>query len=93
MTMGLELLPHTVLVHGDELRLAQVVRNLLDNALRYTSPGGRSWWRLHHPPPGGGADVGDCPIVPLCVCDTDPDIPSDEADDAFERFHAMRAAC
>src|SRR5439155_11873949 len=37
-----------MLIEGDELRLAQVVANLLTNAARYTEPGGRiavSAWR------------------------------------------------
>jgi len=67
MTMGLELPPHTVLVHGDELRLAQVVRNLLDNALRYTPPGGTIVVALRQEESGGGAGVGDGPIVTICI--------------------------
>jgi heavy metal sensor kinase len=35
--------PHPVTVVGDEARLIQVAMNLLDNAIRYTHPGGQVW--------------------------------------------------
>jgi len=35
--------------------------------------------------------VGDGPIVTLCVRDTGPGIPPDEANDVFERFHRAAA--
>lgn len=35
--------PHPVTVVGDEPRLIQVVMNLLDNAIRYSNPGGQVW--------------------------------------------------
>jgi signal transduction histidine kinase len=36
-------IPHPVQLLGDEARLIQVVMNLLDNAIRYTNPGGQVW--------------------------------------------------
>jgi PAS domain S-box-containing protein len=40
-TLSVELPPQTVKLHGDLTRLAQVVSNLLNNAAKYTPPGGR----------------------------------------------------
>jgi len=40
-TLELDLPPQPVVVDGDEMRLAQVLSNLLNNAARYTDPGGR----------------------------------------------------
>lgn len=92
MAMELDLPPRTVLVRGDELRLAQVVRNLLDNALRYTPPGGAVVVALRQEENGGGAGAGASPIVTVCVSDTGPGIPPDEADDVFDRFHRAAEA-
>src|SRR6185295_17571898 len=38
---------------GDAVRLAQVLINLLNNATRYTPPGGRIWLTIEHTPPTG----------------------------------------
>ncbi len=92
VALELDLPPRTVLVRGDELRLAQVARNLLDNALRYTPPGGTVVVALRQEE-GGDDGVGAGAIVTMRVSDTGPGIPPDEADDVFERFHrASRSA-
>jgi signal transduction histidine kinase/CheY-like chemotaxis protein len=39
--LTIELPPEALLIEGDAVRLAQVISNLLNNAVRYTDPGGR----------------------------------------------------
>ncbi|GAB3861178.1 hypothetical protein GCM10027610_103290 [Dactylosporangium cerinum] len=70
-------LPDTPLVvHGDHDQLERVVINLLDNALKFTAPGGSA--RLT-------ADL-DGTQIRLTVADTGMGIPLDEIDQIFDRF-------
>ncbi|MFJ9855222.1 sensor histidine kinase [Streptomyces sp. NPDC101150] len=64
--------------HGDEDRLLQVLRNLLDNALRHTPPGTPISVTVCAP----GADN-----VQLNVTDQGPGMAPDTADRIFERFY------
>jgi signal transduction histidine kinase len=64
-------------VRADRVRLEQVVLNLLQNALRYTLPGGIIAVE-------GSADDG---VVTLAVDDTGVGIPSEELPLVFERFY------
>jgi signal transduction histidine kinase len=63
-------------VDGDPARLAQVVRNLLANALKFTPPGGRVEVELASEPRR----------VRLAVRDTGPGIPPEELPRVFDRF-------
>ncbi len=68
----------------DPERLIQVVRNLLDNAFRYTPPGGSVTVGATADLTGGMATV--------TVADTGIGIPSDQLDRIFERFYRLDAA-
>ncbi|MCC6879551.1 MAG: sensor histidine kinase N-terminal domain-containing protein [Rhodocyclaceae bacterium] len=66
-------------VSGDAVLLAVLLRNLLDNAVRYT-------------PPGGEAEVSVQSVpdtVLLTVSDSGPGIPPAERASVFERFHRV----
>ena len=66
-------------VAGDAVLLAVLLRNLLDNAVRYTPPGGEVEVSVRH------ADGG----VALTVADNGPGIPEAERAQVFERFHRL----
>jgi signal transduction histidine kinase len=61
---------------GDRTRLEQVAANLVDNAVKYTPPGGRV----------GVAAVRDGDVVELRVRDTGPGIPADERARVWDRL-------
>jgi signal transduction histidine kinase len=62
--------------HGDPLRLAQVIANLLDNARHATPDGGHVTVRI-------GQDGGR---LVLDVCDTGPGVPPGDRERIFDRF-------
>jgi signal transduction histidine kinase len=66
-------------VHGDSLRLRQVLLNLLDNALKYSPDGGVV--RLHVSATGDG--------VLVSVRDEGLGIPPEQLEQIFERFHRV----
>ncbi|MET7420624.1 ATP-binding protein [Dactylosporangium sp. NPDC005555] len=74
--LRVELPEAPVVVHGDREQLERVVINILDNALKFTPPGGNA--RLT-------ADV-DGAQIRLTVADTGMGIPPDEIDHIFEQF-------
>ncbi len=69
-----------VRVRGLESRLAQVVANLIDNAISFSPPGGRITLSL--------ARKGD--RIALAVEDEGPGLPADAAERIFERFYSER---
>jgi signal transduction histidine kinase len=70
-------------VAGDRARLAQMLDNLISNALKFTPPGGRVEVRL------SSTDDGS---TVLEVADTGIGIPKSEQEKTFERFYRATAA-
>ena len=64
-------------VCGDERWLYQLLSNLLDNALKFTPPGGRVMVAVFTPPE----------TVRLLVRDTGPGVPEESLERIFERFY------
>lgn len=66
-------------IEGDPFMLREMLNNLLDNAVRYTQPGGQVTVRVTPEPPG----------VVLSVEDNGPGIPKTERARVFERFYRV----
>jgi two-component system, OmpR family, sensor histidine kinase BaeS len=71
--------PERLLVHADPDRLAQVLANLLSNAVRYTPDGGSITVRAERRP-------GD---VLVSISNTGDGIPAEDIDRVFERFYRV----
>jgi signal transduction histidine kinase/DNA-binding response OmpR family regulator len=83
LTLDLEVDPETPRgVMGDPLRLRQVLVNLINNAVKFTSEGGVSVriWKV----PGTGEPETD--RLRISVIDSGPGIPQDKLENIFEKF-------
>ena len=81
LDLGLEGGEEPVFIQGDAPRLRELLDNLLDNAVRYTRPGGRITVRVLSQP---------SPAVE--ISDDGPGIPPEERARIFERFHRLLGA-
>ena len=68
-------------IHGDPVALDELFSNLVDNAIRYTPPGGSVTVEV-----GGGADGAS-----VVVSDTGPGISPEDVDQIFEPFYRGQA--
>ncbi|GCE18234.1 sensor histidine kinase [Dictyobacter kobayashii] len=74
--------PQPVTLIGDEARLIQVVMNLLDNAIRYTNPGGHIWIAVDQ----------TASTASLTVRDTGIGMTPEHSARIFERFYRVDPA-
>ena len=70
-------------IYGDAAGLSRAVLNLLDNAAKWSPPGGYVELRLHQ------VDMGHAELI---VSDRGPGIPADERELVFERFYRSTSA-
>jgi two-component system sensor histidine kinase TctE len=76
--LGFEEAPSAVMARGDAARLRELLDNLIDNAVRYSRPGGRVTVRVL---------AGAAPAIE--VSDDGQAIPPGERVRVFERFHRL----
>lgn len=80
-------LPDTLLINGEEPSLRAIIKNLLDNAIRYTEPGGHIRVSLDTETDNAGRSWGV-----LSVQDDGIGIPAAEQQRVFERFYRVDKA-
>ena len=80
-----ELDTHLTDVMVDESRIMQILTNLLNNALKFTSEGGEIIVKL-------GEDPKSSEYVQISVTDTGCGIPKDQIDNLFHRFYQIKRA-
>ncbi|QJW83873.1 sensor histidine kinase [Ramlibacter terrae] len=78
--LGFEGHGQPLVIDADRDRLRELVNNLVDNAIRYSEPGGRVTVRTE------AAGEGQ---VKLSVSDDGPAIPVEERERIFQRFHRL----
>ena len=77
------------LVHADADRMHQVITNLIANAIKFCSPGGRVQIRVDQTGSSGPRNAVPGRYVRVAVEDSGPGIPADEIQRVFDRFYQV----
>lgn len=84
--LGFEGADKPAVIAGDKSSIRELVTNLIDNAVRYTQPGGKVTVRLAHQQSDNSSAIS---VIDLFVEDDGPGIPESERDKVFERFYRV----
>jgi len=91
VTLALDVAPDLPLANVDADRIGQVMRNLLANALRYTTAGGSVTVMARQTEKTRGTGVtgvtGEVPALLVAVADSGPGIAPDDLPHVFDRFY------
>ncbi|MBM3132940.1 MAG: response regulator, partial [Chloroflexi bacterium] len=87
LTVDVSCEPDLPTVWGDEDRIAQVITNLISNAIKFTPVGGKVWVEAEHLKEEGKGDHAD--MVKVSITDTGIGIPPEEHKRIFEKFHQV----
>ncbi len=84
--LGYEASDTAITISGNDFLLRELLKNLIDNALRYTPKGGVVTVRIttDHAPKSGGAATAIMEVE-----DNGPGIPDSEREQVFERFYRL----
>jgi two-component system, OmpR family, sensor histidine kinase BaeS len=77
------------MVTADQLRMTQVLGNLIANALQHTPPGGAVEIQIESPPARLPVSVPPGNYLVVRVCDTGAGIPEDDLPHIFDRFYRV----
>jgi two-component system, OmpR family, sensor histidine kinase ChvG len=80
LKFSLKLQQQLMLVPGMELRIGQVLRNIIDNAVSFSPPGGKIIFEL----------TRTNGLAQIIIQDEGPGIPTDNVEDIFKRFYSER---
>jgi two-component system sensor histidine kinase TctE len=84
--LGFEGTSQAAIIKGDMGSIRELITNLVDNAIRYTQPGGKVTVKLELK---DLAEPFPSKVVDLTVEDDGPGIPLDEREKVFERFYRV----
>jgi signal transduction histidine kinase len=75
-----------IIIHADAPRLQTALDQLLDNACKFTPPGGRVLVGLHGPAHAPWSEAGQSPFAVMAVADSGVGIPAEKQQAIFEAF-------